>query len=221
MTRLGNANCWEKTWLRDISSPDRYLSHICLSLPPHRCYTAVCSEKEKTTPPVPPRGVTCLGKITFTHEVLMWCLWAGVCVCRQKRWEDKERERMSLTKGKAQTRNRKWQDWKLGALGGHQRLWWRGRRVCVCVWRGAGTLSSGCTQTVCVFDVDLIQLLESQTQSVHPDVDRCAEYNPTSSETHTHTHTQRGGSNTYPSCAPSRDSLPGLHETLNKFHNIS
>lgn len=58
--------------------------------------------------------------------------------------------------------------------------------VHVCVCRGSGAVSSGCTQTVCVFDVDLIQLLESQTQSVHPDVDRCAEYYPTSSETHTY-----------------------------------
>lgn len=50
--------------------------------------------------------------------------------------------------------------------------------VCVCV---TAVLSSGCAQTVCVFD--RTQLLEKQTQSVHPDVDRCA---VTSSGTHMH-----------------------------------
>lgn len=53
-------------------------------------------------------------------------------------------------------------------------------------------LSSGCAQTVCVFGVDLTQLLESQTQSVHPDVDRCAVRNAPSSEAHMHEHTNTG-----------------------------
>lgn len=63
--------------------------------------------------------------------------------------------------------------------------------MCVCVG-GTAALSSGCAQTVCVLGVDLTQLLESQTQSVHPDVDRCALYDITSSETcmHSSTNTQ-------------------------------
>lgn len=68
---------------------------------------------------------------------------------------------------------------------------------CECVCGGGVTtaLSSGCAQTVCVFGADLIQLLESQTQSVHPDVDRCAVRNVTSTETCTHssTNTQTKG----------------------------
>lgn len=54
--------------------------------------------------------------------------------------------------------------------------------MCVCV---TAVLSSGCAQSVCVFD--LTQLLEKQTQSVHPDVDRCA---VTSSGTHMHVDTR-------------------------------
>lgn len=69
-----------RTRLWDISSHDRNLSHICLSLPAHRCYTAVCSEKEKTSPPAPPRGEGSLRKVTFTHKVLM-CLCEQMCVC--------------------------------------------------------------------------------------------------------------------------------------------
>lgn len=75
------------------------------------------------------------------------------------------------------TRNRKQQGWNLGALRGHQRVL-KCVYVCVCV---TAVLSSGCAQTVCVFD--RTQLLEKQTQSVHPDVDRCA---VTSSGTHMH-----------------------------------
>lgn len=83
-------------------------------------------------PPVPPQGGSSLGKITFTHKVLM-CLCEHVCVCvrRQKRKGDRQREICLIKEAKqAQTRNRQWQDWKLGALGGHQRLY---KWMCVCV----------------------------------------------------------------------------------------
>ena len=138
------------TRLWDISSHDRNLSHICLSLPAHRCYTAVCSEKEKTSPPVPPRGEGSLGKITFTHKVLMClceqmcvcfvsvfcvcvcvvCVCVCVCVCvwERERVKTKEkgrqRERRVLQRKSSKCRPEigSGRIWKLGVLGGHQAL---------------------------------------------------------------------------------------------------
>lgn len=62
--------------------------------------------------------------------------------------------------------------------------------VCVCVGGGLLLIYPLAVLKLCVFVVDLTQLLESQIQSVRPDVDRCAVYNLTSSETHIHTQTQ-------------------------------
>lgn len=63
--------------------------------------------------------------------------------------------------------------------------------VCVCVFVNEGILCcsvlwlfSKCV-CVCVFDVHLTQLLESQTQSALPDVDRCDAHIPVSSHRHT------------------------------------
>lgn len=145
----------------------------------------------------------------------------SVSKCEEEEEETKEKRRQRERKCRAkeiteaQTRNRKWQDWKLwGPWGPSEAL---EMRVCA--------VSSGCAQTVCVFDVDLTQLLESQTQSVHPDADRCAVHSLTSSETHvhddTHTYTHSGDSNPHPSCRPIRNSPPGFREGFNKHSNIS
>ncbi|MEQ2194512.1 hypothetical protein XENOCAPTIV_030293 [Xenoophorus captivus] len=56
---------------KDISPHDSNVPHICPSLPADRCFAAVCSEKEKTIPPVHPRGACILGKITSTHKLLL------------------------------------------------------------------------------------------------------------------------------------------------------
>ena len=85
--------------------------------------------------------------------------------------------------------------------------------VCVCGRGVTAALSSGCAQTVCVFDVDLTQLLQSQTQSVHPDVDRCAVYNLPSSTAHTHTVTNTGGITTHILPAPPLETMLVLHST--------
>lgn len=94
-------------------------------------------------------------------------------------------------------RPRKWQNWELGPLGGFE--------VCVDVWGcvlgGGGVtaaLSSSCSQTMCVFGVDLDDLLENQTQSVHPDVGRCVLRSFFwNLYAHSHKYTPGGSSNTH------------------------
>lgn len=179
---------------------------MCCSLHAHRCYTAVCSEEEKMVPPVSLQEGSSLGKIPFTHKALM-CLCEQVCVCVRQKWKvkqkrererERDRERDVLQRKQSRQHRPEIGSGRTGNWGPLRTM--RGFRSvykCVCVCGGGVTtaLSSGCAQTVCVFGADLIQLLESQTQSVHPDVDRCAARNMTSTETcmHSTTNTQTKG----------------------------
>lgn len=49
-------------------------------------------------PPVPPQGGSSLGKITFTHKVLM-CLCEHVCVCETTKEKGRQAERNLSYKG--------------------------------------------------------------------------------------------------------------------------
>lgn len=131
-----------------------------------------------------------------------------VCVRRQKRKGDRQREICLIKEAKqAQTRNRQWQDWKLGALGGHQRLY---KWMCVCVWEGGYCWSILWLYSNCVFllliSPSCWKAKYSLCAQMLTDV-LCTIWLPLKL---TYTHKHKRDSNTYPSCAPSRDSSPWL-----------
>lgn len=128
-----------------------------------------------------PEECAAWGKSHLHTEMVTVLLYVCVCVWRQRR----ETERQEV-----HTRNRKWQVWKLwapGAIRSFESEDLKGAAAASLLW-----LCSIC-RCVCFFDVDLTQLLESQTQSVRPDVDSCDAHNLTSSVTLNHSHRHRDG----------------------------